>query len=1444
MSFIRFIFKCAAINRYITITGLFLSLFIYNHSFAQLSGTYTIGSGGTYASINEAITDLETQGISGPVVFEIFSGSYNEQLILNPIPGTSGLNTVTFRSQSGNAADVDIWFMPSGDTDNFVVQINGTGNLYFTDLSFTNNFTDNPYNRIVVLESESDNIHFSRNVFNGRSGITSTDRAALVMGYNFFTENITFSQNTFYYGSYAIYLYGSNTNNSTGTMISDNYFDSPGHVAIHLTHQLSPSIIDNEIVNSGSYGIYLNNCDEAVEIAGNRVQSDYLGGIYLHNCDGDPSYSAGHILIANNFVSTNIQNGRGMVLSYCTNLDVVYNSLYSYNGIARSTSFYVYYGSDINVLNNSFVNDAGGYAVEIIDMTAVNSMDHNNLYTHGNFIGLLENMEIRDLAEWQASSGHDANSVSAYGHYATETDLHTVAPWLDKKGISFSRITTDIDGEPRDGTTPDIGADEFTPDPATTIPMAGIYTVGNGGDYSTLNAAASDLSLRGVSDSVTIRLLSGNHNSQATFRPVPGVSESNSITIESESGNADNTTISYSATSTEDNFVIRLMGSRYLSLKNLTISATNSSGSDFGGALDLVGGIDFLNIEGCVLTGIPGNSGSTDRSLVRMNISYFNSFFIRDNQFLNGSYGIEMRGYAGNNHKTYGLIAENNQFTNNGYTGMYLYDVDGVKIRSNIFKGENVYYGLYLRGCNGSTEISKNRITGDLNYPLYLNYCSGSNPPSTYRILVSNNFISTSNGTGGGAFSLNYCSNIDVVYNSVYTHGNYPNKSTFYTNNGSNINIFNNSFVNNANGGLAAEIRTPSGISAMDFNNYYTTGIFIGQWGNASIHSMNEWKTVSGMDANSVSTSGHPISNEDLHTVDPWLDGKATPSTLVADDIDGEPRDATHPDIGADEFVPDPSTTMPLSGTYEVGPAGVYPDLDAAINDLFLKGVTDSVHLQLMSGTYEGQITIPPIPGTSETNTITIESVTGNPEDVILSYSATGANDNYVLRLQGSRYLRLKNITLSGNTETGTTYGRVVLAENGSDDIIIEGCILKGVPDAGVYSFKELFYMSGNYFLSMKFINNQFLNGSRGLYITGYNSTQYKAHNLVVENNQFVDNGAGGISVSHADHISMVKNIFHNNGSRAIYINSCNNSLEISKNQIINSDNVGIYLQECNGNSHPDSTHLLISNNFVSTSDIGHNGIFLTYCSGMDIVYNTVHMSRASNVDASAFRIEFPSAVTVLNNNFVNLAEGYAYYAHYPAGIDSSDHNNVYSNGAALGFWNGDRATLTDLQTASGKDLASISENPAFISADSYKFTNSALDSAGIPYTHIQDDIEGTPRDTLYTTVGAWKYDANILAIGNDEPIVNLPKEFVVDQNFPNPFNPVTNIRFGLPSTAHVKIEVYNVVGQRVKIALDATMDAGYHTVQLDISNLASGLYFYRVSTTNKVFVKKMMLLK
>ncbi len=89
-----------------------------------------------------------------------------------------------------------------------------------------------------------------------------------------------------------------------------------------------------------------------------------------------------------------------------------------------------------------------------------------------------------------------------------------------------------------------------------------------------------------------------------------------------------------------------------------------------------------------------------------------------------------------------------------------------------------------------------------------------------------------------------------------------------------------------------------------------------------------------------------------------------------------------------------------------------------------------------------------------------------------------------------------------------------------------------------------------------------------------------------------------------------------------------------------------------------------------------------------------------------------------------------------------------------------------------------------------------------------------------------------------------LPLAFELGQNFPNPFNPATQIRFALPEDANVRLVLFNSLGQEVKTVLDASLEAGYHEVRLDASGLASGVYFYRMQAGNFTDLKKMVVLK
>lgn len=88
-------------------------------------------------------------------------------------------------------------------------------------------------------------------------------------------------------------------------------------------------------------------------------------------------------------------------------------------------------------------------------------------------------------------------------------------------------------------------------------------------------------------------------------------------------------------------------------------------------------------------------------------------------------------------------------------------------------------------------------------------------------------------------------------------------------------------------------------------------------------------------------------------------------------------------------------------------------------------------------------------------------------------------------------------------------------------------------------------------------------------------------------------------------------------------------------------------------------------------------------------------------------------------------------------------------------------------------------------------------------------------------------------------------KSFKLNQNFPNPFNPVTSISFELPVSLVVSIKVYDIIGNQIAVlAENKYYTSGYNEIKFDASNLASGIYFYEISSTFLNDVKKMTLIK
>ncbi len=113
-------------------------------------------------------------------------------------------------------------------------------------------------------------------------------------------------------------------------------------------------------------------------------------------------------------------------------------------------------------------------------------------------------------------------------------------------------------------------------------------------------------------------------------------------------------------------------------------------------------------------------------------------------------------------------------------------------------------------------------------------------------------------------------------------------------------------------------------------------------------------------------------------------------------------------------------------------------------------------------------------------------------------------------------------------------------------------------------------------------------------------------------------------------------------------------------------------------------------------------------------------------------------------------------------------------------------------------------------------------------YTNIEDYVNGLVSQNLSQVKD------------NDQ----IPALFRLGQNYPNPFNPTTRIVFSIPNSARTKLEVYDVLGRKVAMVIDAVLSEGEHSVDFDGTKLVSGVYVYRLSLPNGVITKKMILIK
>ena len=140
-------------------------------------------------------------------------------------------------------------------------------------------------------------------------------------------------------------------------------------------------------------------------------------------------------------------------------------------------------------------------------------------------------------------------------------------------------------------------------------------------------------------------------------------------------------------------------------------------------------------------------------------------------------------------------------------------------------------------------------------------------------------------------------------------------------------------------------------------------------------------------------------------------------------------------------------------------------------------------------------------------------------------------------------------------------------------------------------------------------------------------------------------------------------------------------------------------------------------------------------------------------------------------------------------------------------------------------------------------FANNSNNNFAFTGTIGQSIIGLISNSDYVNSLGFW-YNLHSMLTNIEDSPQTIPLKYFLGQNYPNPFNPITKIKYTVPKLSHVKIEIFNILGQRVGLLIDKNIEPGIHSINFDGSNLASGFYIYRMYSNEFNSTKRMLLIK
>lgn len=454
---------------------------------ASLNGAYTIGPGlatsTNYLTFSAAVSDLSTgtrpdggpangAGVTGPVVFTVAAGTYNEHFIIPAITGASSLNTITFDGVDPLTRIVSFSSTVSGD---YTIRLNGADYIRLLNLGIENQGIT--YGFPVQLQANAD-----FNIINGcrilmPTTTTASGKVGICTGTSYTllansAFNLTVTNNAVIGGYVGIAVNGSSGGLSPGTVITGNTITDPYYTGMYLSYLNQLNCDGNTVTMRlgylSGYGIQLRYLQQ-FNCTRNKVTRAGVYGIYVFN----PNQSSNlYSNLTNNMIGGGFQTTAtcyGMYIGTPRYLNIHHNSVLCDNvgGSGARAIFVTGTIDNVDIQNNSFATTTTGaasYALYITNTTGLNALGYNNYYSAGSNLAYFVSASYVDLPALQSAwPFFNTNCQSVWPNYISNTDLHTLGAPLSNWAANLA-TSVDFDNQTRPlppDLTKDVGADEF-----------------------------------------------------------------------------------------------------------------------------------------------------------------------------------------------------------------------------------------------------------------------------------------------------------------------------------------------------------------------------------------------------------------------------------------------------------------------------------------------------------------------------------------------------------------------------------------------------------------------------------------------------------------------------------------------------------------------------------------------------------------------------------------------------------------------------------------------------------------------------------------------------------------------------------------------------------------------------------------------------------------------